>query len=166
MSAMWRRLGFALALTVWLSGSAPLAAQDRPAPAPVPAPDGLPGYAAPPDVVVEIRQSVDLAVSRFHAMDQAGLLAMVSPYYRTGTLTKAGIAEQLRTIFTLHDRVRVRVRVDDIRMVGDTAWVYSTGEVTGRVRVLGNTIVVASWDRELEVGRRENGRWRLYGYQR
>jgi hypothetical protein len=164
MSAMWRRLGFALALTVWLSGSAPLAAQDQPAPAPVP--DGLPGYPAPPEVVVEIRQSVDQAVSRFHAMDQAGLLAMVSPYYRTGTLTKAGIAEQVRTVFTLHDRVRVRVRIDDVRMVGDTAWVYSTGEVTGRVRVLGHTIVVASWDRELEVGRRENGRWRLYGYQR
>jgi hypothetical protein len=160
---MWRGLGFALALTVWLSGSAPLAAQDQSGPAPVP--DGLPGYPAPPDVVVEIRQSVDLAVARFHAMDEAGLLAMVSPYYKTGTLTKRGVAEQLRTVFTLHDRVSVRVRIDDIRMVGESAWVYSTGQVTGRLRLFGGTVVVASWERELEVGRRENGRWRLYGYQ-
>jgi len=160
---MWRRVGFALVLTAWVSGSAPLGAQDQSGPAPVP--DGRPGYPAPPEIVAEIQQSVDLAVSRFQAMDEAGLLAMVSPYYRTGTLTKRGIAEQLRTVFTLHDRVRVRVRIDDIRMVGDSAWVYSTGQVTGRVRLFGGTVVVASWERELEVGRRENGRWRLYGYQ-
>jgi hypothetical protein len=61
--------------------------------------------------------------------------------------------------------VSVRVRIDDIRMVGESAWVYSTGQVTGRLRLFGGTVVVASWERELEVGRRENGRWRLYGYQ-
>ena len=98
-------------------------------------------------------------------MDEAGLLALVSAQYRTDTLTKAGIADQLRTIFTLHDQVRVRVRIDDVRMVGEHAWVYSTGQVTGRLRVVGSWILVASWQRELEIARRENGRWRLYGYQ-
>ena len=158
-----RHFWFVLILLPWLSGSAPLAAQDQPGTAPLP--DGLPGYPAPPEVVVEIRQSVDAAVSRFHAMDEAGLLAFVSPQYRTGTLTKAGIADQLRTVFTIHDRVRVRVRIDDVRMVGAHVWVYSTGQATGRVRYFGGSVVVASWERELEVGRRENGRWRLYGYQ-
>jgi len=37
--------------------------------------------------------------------------------------------------------------------------------VTGRLRVVGSWILVASWQRELEVARREDGRWRLYGYQ-
>ena len=108
---------------------------------------------------------MEAAVSRFHAMDEAGLLTYVSPQYRTGTLTKAGIADQIRTVFTLHDQVRVRVRVDDVRIVGEHAWVYSTGQVTGRLRVVGGWILVASWGRELEVARREDGRWRLYGYQ-
>ena len=105
------------------------------------------------------------ALSRFHAMDEAGLLAMVSGQYRTDTLTKAGIADQLRTVFTLHDQVRARVRIDDVRMVGEHAWVYTTGQVTGRLRVVGSWIPVASWERELEIARREDGRWRLYGYQ-
>ena len=61
--------------------------------------------------------------------------------------------------------MRARVRIDDVRMVGEVAWVYSTGEVIGRLRVVGGSILVASWERELEVARRENGRWRLYGYQ-
>lgn len=51
-------------------------------------------------------------------------------------------------------------------MVGDLAWVYSSGVVTGRLRLLGGTTPVASWTRELEIARRENGRWRLFGYQR
>ena len=151
---MRRRFQFVLAVSAWLPMAVALAAQD-----------GLPGYPAPPQVVAEIRQAVEDALSRFHAMDEAGLLALVSAQYRTGTLTKAGIAEQLRAIFTLHDQVRARVRIDDVRMVGEHAWVYSTGQVTGRLRVVGTTILVASWERELEVGRRENGRWRLYGYQ-
>ena len=57
------------------------------------------------------------------------------------------------------------MRIDDVRMVGEHAWVYSTGEVTGRLRWLGGSVPVLSWQRELEVARRENGRWRLYGDQ-
>lgn len=130
-----------------------------------PAPEARPGSPAPPHVVAEIRQAVDAALARFDAMDAAGVLTHVSDQYRTGTLTKAGIAEQIRAVFAIHDQVRTRVRIDDVRMVGEHAWVYSTGEVTGRLRYLGGFIPVASWERELEVARRENGRWRLFGYQ-
>jgi hypothetical protein len=155
MEAMRRHLHVVLALSIGLVVTAAPAAQDQ----------GPPGYAAPPQIVAEIRQTMESALRHFHAMDEAGLLAMVSAQYRTDTLTKAGIAEQLRTVFALHDQVRARVRVDDVRMVGEHAWVYSTGQVTGRLRVIGSWILVASWQRELEIARREDGRWRLYGYQ-
>ena len=163
MNAMRRRLQFALVLSAWLPVATALAAQETPnVPSP---PDRRPGYAAPPQVVAEIREVVEGAIARFHAMDERGLLALVSGQYRTDTLTKAGIADQLRTVFTLHDQVRARVRIDDVRIVGEHAWVYSTGQVTGRLRVVGSWILVGSWERELEVARREDGRWRLYGYQ-
>ena len=161
MPSMRRSVYLVLALLTWLSVAVALA-QDQPAP---PGSRALPGSPAPPQTVAEIRETVEAALARFHAMDQSGLLAMVSAQYRTDTLTKAGIAEQLRTVFTLHDQVRVRVRIDDVRMVGEHAWVYSTGQVTGRLRVVGSWILVASWQRELEIARREDGRWRLYGYQ-
>jgi hypothetical protein len=116
-------------------------------------------------VVAEIQTALDAAISRFAAMDEAGVLAYVSPQYRTGTLTKAGIAEQLRAVFAIHDQVRARVRIEDVRMVGDVAWVYSTGDVTGRLRWVGGLVPVLSWQRELEIARREKGGWRLYGDQ-
>jgi hypothetical protein len=163
MELMGGRFRFVLALMAWLPVAAALAAQDRPS-APS-APEALPGSPAPPQVVAEIRQTLDAAIARFDALDLAGVLAHVSEQYRTADLTKPGIADQLRTVFTLHDQVRARVHIDDVRMVGDVAWVYSTGRVTGRLRYLGGFIVVASWERELEVARRENGRWRLFGYQ-
>ena len=159
---MWRRSYLVLALSAWLPVAVALAQDRAGAPA---TPQALPGSSAPAQVVSEIQQTLDAALSRFHAMDEAGLLALVSAQYRTDTLTKAGIADQLRAVFTLHDQVRARVRIDDVRMVGEHAWVYSTGEVTGRLRVVGSWIPVASWQRELEVARREDGRWRLYGYQ-
>jgi hypothetical protein len=160
---MWRRLRFVLALLAWLPGAVALAAQDT---STVPsAPEARPGYAAPRHVVAEIQRALDDAIGRFDARDEAGLLAHVSDQYRTSDLTKAGIADQLRTVFAFHDQVRARVHIDDVRMVGEVAWVYSTGKITGRVRYIGGYIVVASWERELEVARRENGRWRLFGYQ-
>ena len=162
MEFMRRRFHVVLALAVSLPVAAAVA-QDR-AGGPSTS-QALPGSPAPAQVVAELQQTVDAALSRFHAMDEAGLLALVSAQYRTDTLTKAGIADQLRAVFTLHDQVRARVRIDDVRMVGEHAWVYSTGEVTGRLRVVGSWILVASWQRELEVARREDGRWRLYGYQ-
>lgn len=163
MELMRRRFRFALALMVWLPVAAALAAQDRSS-APS-APEASPGTPAPTHVVAEIQQSLDAAIRRFDAMDGAGVLAHVSEQYRTGPLTKAGLAEQLGAIFAIHDRVKARVRIDEVRMVGEHAWVYSTGDVTGRLRYLGGSIPVLSWERELEVARRENGRWRLFGYQ-
>jgi hypothetical protein len=163
MELMRCRVRLGLMLLVWLSGTAVLSAQDD---SRVPASaDALPGTPAPPHIVAEIQQTLDAAVSRFEAMDTAGVLAHVSPHYRTGPLTKAGIAEQLRAVFAIHDQLRTRVRIDDVRMVGELAWVYSTGDVTGRLRLVGGFVPVASWERELEVARRENGRWRLFGYQ-
>lgn len=160
---MRRRFRFVLALIAWLPFAAAVAAQERSS---VPsAPQAPPGSPAPQHVVAELQQSLDAAVSRFDAMDGAGVLAHVSEQYRTGPLTKAALAEQLRAIFAIHDQVRARVRIDEVRLVGELAWVYSTGDVTGRLRYLGGSIPVISWERELEVARRENGRWRLFGYQ-
>lgn len=158
---MRRRWRAVLVLLAWLPWAAALATQERSSTS---APEA-PGEPAPAQVVAEIRTALDGAISRFAAMDEAGVLAYVSPRYRTGTLTKAGIAEQLRLVFAVHDQVRARVKIDDVRMVGDVVWVYSTGDVTGRVRVVSGWVPVLSWQRELEVARRENGRWRLYGYQ-
>ena len=163
MKLVGPRSRVALVLLAWLPGVVAFAAQDRPGvSAPAESPAGSP---APEPVVAEIRQTLDAAISRFAAMDEAGVLAYVSPQYRTGTLTKAGIGEQLRAVFAIHDQVRARVRIDDVRLVGGLAWVYSTGDVTGRLRWVGGSVPVLSWQRELEVARREDGRWRLYGYQ-
>jgi len=159
---MRRRSRAVLVLLAWLPCAAAFATQDRSSPSP---PVEAPGEPAPVHVVVEIQRALDAAVSRFAAMDEAGVLAYVSPQYRTGTLTRAGIAEQLRAVFAIHDQVRARVRIDEVRMVGDVAWVYSTGDVTGRLRLVGGSVPVLSWQRELEVARREQGGWRLYGYQ-
>jgi hypothetical protein len=139
-------------LTAWLAVAAAALAQE-------------PGRPAPAEVVAEVQRTLDAAVARFEARDAAGVLAHVSDAYRTGPLTKAGVAEQLRALFALHDEVRARVRIDQVRLVGEHAWVYSTGEVTGRLRYLGGSLPVLAWERELEVARREHGRWRLFGYQ-
>jgi hypothetical protein len=50
-----------------------------------------------------------------------------------------------------------------VRMVDGAAWVYSTGEVSGRLRGLGVWTTALSWVREPEVARREGGSWRLTG---
>jgi uncharacterized protein DUF4440 len=124
-----------------------------------------PGVPAPARTVAEIQRTLDDAVRRFNAMDAAGVLAHVSEQYRTSPFTKPTLAEQLRALFAVHDQVRATVRIDEVRMVGEHAWIYSTGEVTGRVRLLGTPVSILSWAHELEVARREGDRWRLYGYQ-
>jgi hypothetical protein len=52
-----------------------------------------------------------------------------------------------------------------VRTAGEQAWVYSTGEVSGRLRGFGTWMPILSWKHEPEVARREQGSWRLYGYQ-
>ena len=124
-----------------------------------------PGAAAPAGVVREVEAGLAQAVQRFEARDVAGVLAQVSEQYRTGPLTKGAIREQILATYALYDSVKANVRIDEVRMVGEHAWVYSTGEVSGRLRLLGTPMVFLSWERELEVVRREGGAWRLFGYQ-
>lgn len=125
----------------------------------------LPGGPASRNVVLELQQALTGAVERFQAMDRAGVLSHVSSQYRADSLTKAAIDEQLRVMFALYDTVRARVHIDEVRTAGEQAWVYSTGEVSGRLRGLGTWMPVLSWKHEPEVARREQGVWRLYGYQ-
>jgi hypothetical protein len=152
----------------------PPAAPGRPsaAPAPTPAPPApapstpaAPGVPAPPQVVAEVRATLGSADQRFEARDLQGVLAHISEQYRTGPLTKAALRNQLAAMFGIHDAMRVQVRIDEVRLVGEQAWVYSTGEASGRLPFIGQWISLFWWERELEIARRENGVWRLFGYQ-
>ena len=104
-----------------------------------------------------------MAAERFQAMDAPGVLAQVSDRYRNGPLTKAALREDLLAMFALYDAVRTSVRIDEIRMLDGAAWIYSTGEVTGRIRGLGVWTSALAWEREPEVARREGAVWLLIG---
>ena len=93
----------------------------------------LPWEPAPRKVILELQQALAHARDRFEAMDEAGVLRHVSDHYRTDPLTKAAIREQLRVMFALYDTLRAQVRIDDAWTAGDRAWVFSTGEVSGRL---------------------------------
>jgi len=121
---------------------------------------------ASPNVVLELQVALTVAIERFQAMDRAAVLSNISNQYRTDSVTKPAIAEQLRVMFALYDRVRAQVHLDEVRTAGEHAWVFSTGEVSGRLRGLGTWMPILSWKHEPEVARREQGVWRLYGYQR
>jgi hypothetical protein len=126
----------------------------------------LPGAPASPNVALELQVALTVAIERFQAMDRAGVLNNISNQYRTQSLTKPAIAEQLRVMFAVYDRVRAQVHFDEVRTAGEQAWVYSTGEVSGRLRGLGTWMPIYSWKHEPEIARREQGIWRLYGDQR
>jgi hypothetical protein len=159
------RLGAALVLVLaaWLPVALVHAQSPAPPAATPPAPP--PGMPAPAPVVAELSQALGDAVARFNAGDTRGVLAYVSEQYRTGGLTKAGLAEQLQALYAVHDQLTARIRLDDVRMIGDQAWVYTTGEVVGRLRLVGSSLPLFSWQREPEVARREGGRWKLFGDQ-
>jgi hypothetical protein len=120
---------------------------------------------APAETVRVLQATLGQAVQRFEAQDMSGVLAYVSDQYRTGPFTKPAMREQLIAFYSIYDAVSARIRIDEVRMVGEHAWVYSTGEVSGRLRFLGTWIVFLSWQHELEVARQEPGGWRLFGYQ-
>ena len=124
-----------------------------------------PGAPASRNIVLELQRALTAATERFQAMDRPGVLSQISNQYRTDSLTKAAIGEQLRVMFALYDTVRAQVRIDEVRTAGEEAWIYSTGEVSGRLRGLGTWMSVLSWKHEPEVARREQGVWRLYGFQ-
>ena len=120
---------------------------------------------APAETVRLLQATLGQAVQRFEAQDASGVLAYVSDQYRTGPLTKPAMRDQLIALYSIYDAVSARIRIDVVRMVGEHAWIYSTGEVSGRLRFLGTWIVFLSWQHELEVARHEAGGWRLFGYQ-
>jgi len=119
---------------------------------------------APPEVIAQLAPLVERARQRFEARDVGGVLAGVSEQYRSGGLTKAGLREQLRSMFALYDTLRVKLRIDRVQLVDGAVWVYTTGEVTGHMPYLG-WMRVLTWQNEPEVARREPAGWRLFGFQ-
>jgi hypothetical protein len=114
-------------------------------------------------VTRELQQALATATERFQALDLAGVLAHVSEQYRNGPYTKPALREHLLAMFALYDTVRARIRVDEARLVDGAAWVYSTGEISGRLRGIGVWTSALEWEREPDVARKENGVWRLIG---
>jgi hypothetical protein len=119
---------------------------------------------APAPVVAELQGAVERARQQLEARDRAGILASVSEQYRSSGMTKAAVREQLNAMFALYPELRARVTVDRVEMVGSGAWVYTTGEVTGRLPLVG-WVTVLTWQAEPEVARREATGWRLFGFQ-
>ena len=165
MRALGSVLGFTSLLAGALLFTAASLAVGAGAPVQAPPPEP-PGTAAPAEVVRQLQAEVTAATRQFERRDTEGVLRHVSEQYRTGPFTKPALRSHLQTMFALYDAMKVRVRIDMVRMVGDHAWVYSSGELTGHFSWLDRWVSVLSWQRELEVARREDGVWRLFGYQR
>jgi hypothetical protein len=135
-----------------------------PGDAPAAPPSTVVATPAPAQVVSVLRGAIERARTRFEARDLAGVMAGVSERYRSSGMTKAAVRDQLSAMFGLYQELRARVAVDRVVMVGDGAWVYTTGEVSGRLPVVG-WITVLSWQGEPEVVRLEATGWRLFGFQ-
>jgi hypothetical protein len=127
-------------------------------------PVSIPALAAPAPVIAEVGAAVEQARARFEARDLPGVLASVSEQYRSSGMTKAAVREQLVAIFSLYQQLRARVRLERVYLVAETAWVYTSGEVSGRLPLVG-WVTVLSWQNEPEVARRETAGWRLFGFQ-
>jgi hypothetical protein len=141
-----------LALALW--GGGPSAA------APPAGADGPP----PAEVTAEIQRAVELARARFEARDLAGVLASVSEQYRSAGMTKPALREQLAAMFALYQALQARLALDRIEPVAGGVRIYTSGEVSGRLPVVG-WVTVLTWHGEPEVARREATGWRLYGFQ-
>jgi hypothetical protein len=127
-------------------------------------PEALEARAAPPELVNELRPVVEHARQRFEARDAAGVLAHVSEQYRSGGLTKVDVRQQLLAMFSLYEVLRARVTIDNVQVVNGAVWVYTSGDVSGRLPLMG-WVNVLSWQNEPEVARREEKGWRLFGFQ-
>jgi hypothetical protein len=92
------------------------------------------------------------------------VLAYLADNYRSGGITKPDVRQHLVTLYSLYEALRASVRVDRVEVVDGAAWVYTTGEVTGRLPLLG-WVTVLSWQGEPEVARRLGDAWRLVGFQ-
>jgi hypothetical protein len=140
-----------LVLLLWASASGPTIAPRVATPAP-------PGTAEALGAVVE------QARQRFIAKDASGVLAHLADNYRSGGLTKADVRQQLLALYSLYETLRARVQVDHVEIVDGDVWFYTTGEVTGRLPLVG-WVTVWSWQREPEVARRQGEVWRVVGFQ-
>jgi hypothetical protein len=132
--------------------------------APAPPPPARVAVPAPPDMTAEVARLVEVARQRFEARDAAGVLAHVSEQYRSAGLTKSAVRQQLLAMFGLYQELRARVSVDAVELVDGATWLYTTGEVSGRLPLMG-WMPVLSWQREPEVMRREGADLRLFGFQ-
>jgi hypothetical protein len=148
----------ALVLVLLLAASS---AGEAPAQAPTPPRIAVP---AAPAVVAEVSGLVETARQRFEARDAGGVLGFVSEQYRSSGFTKAAVRQQILAMLGLYQELRARVRVDGVDVVDGATWLYTTGEISGRLPLLGWVSVLA-WQREPEVVRREPGGWRLFGFQ-
>ena len=104
------------------------------------------------------------------------MLANVSDQYRSAGMTKAALREQLLAMFTLYDAMRVRLTIDRVQLVEGAVWVYTIGEVTGRLGFMGWMRVLA-WQNEpsgtsaaedsnaTNRPSAESAGWRLFGFQ-
>jgi len=121
---------------------------------------------APAETVREIHAALVLAHARLEARDVPGVLAHVSEQYRSGIWTKPEVRRQLVGFLQLCDTVRAKVRIDSVHVADrGGVWVYTTGEISGRVALLGSWVTLLSWEKEPEVARREGTTWRLFGFQ-
>ena len=128
------------------------------------APSEATRFVAPPAVAAEIRAGIKTARARFEARDAAAVLASVSEQFRSGGLTKPALRQQLLAMFGLYEQLRARVRVDRVEIADGRTEVFTTGEVSGRLPLVG-WVPVLSWNTQPEVVRREGNAWRLYGFQ-
>ena len=119
---------------------------------------------APPGTAGELGAVVERARLRFVAKDAAGVLAHVADNYRSNGLTKPAVRQQLLALYSIYDELRARVQLDHVEMVDGDVWFYTTGEITGRLPLVG-WVTVFSWQREPEVARRQADVWRLVGFQ-
>ena len=119
---------------------------------------------APPGTAEELRVMVEQARLRFVAKDAAGVLAYLADDYRSAGVTKPDVRQHLLTLYSLYEALRARVQVDRVEIVDGDVWFYTTGEITGRLPLVG-WVTVLSWQREPEVARRQGEDWRLIGFQ-
>ena len=153
--ALFARWAIALlALTLCGGGTPAAGAQQTP----------LVARPAPPEVISELQPIIERARQRFEARDAAGVLAHVSEQYRSGGLTKADLRQQILAMFSLYDAIRATVRIDQVQVVDGGVWIYTTGEISGRLPLLG-WVRTLTWQNEPEVARREAAGWRLFGFQ-
>jgi hypothetical protein len=119
---------------------------------------------APPGTAEQLGAVVEQARQRFVAKDAAGVLAHVADNYRSSGLTKPDVRQQLLALYSLYEALRARVQVDHVEVVDGDVWFYTTGEITGRLPLVG-WVTVLSWQREPEVARRQGEVWRVVGFQ-